>query len=358
MLKKHSLALLAAVLAGFLPACQKESPGNRAATVLVSIDPGSDGTRTTTATDASESLVNDLQVFVFDSGGALDGYGHTTSAGQLTVRTVTGTHEVWAVTNAPDLSAVTSRNALLETAITLSGQATGDLIHAGGTVEELSGHTTVRIVPDHLVSRVTIRKITNRLAPEAVSSLPLVITDLYLTNVVGDGSLGGAQAPALWYNKMGLRNELDRFLHDRIDAADGTIALNGSYEREHRFYMMPNPTLTDSRSGTWCARCTRLVIRAEIGGEEYFYPVTLPAGGSNLSYDIAELVIGRIGVKDEETEIPFSEIAYGSDSVSPLTDDHRTLGFRPSEVLLVFGQPGVNPFDLVSEDVICEVTNP
>ena len=358
MRKKQPIALLAAVLAGILPACQKESPGNRPATVLVSIDSGSDGTRTTTATDASESLVNDLQVFVFDSGGDLDGYGHTTSASELTVSTVAGTHEIWAVTNAPDLSTVTTRNELLGTAITLAGQATGNFIHAGGTVEKLSGRTTLRIVPEHLVSRVTIRKITNRLAPEAVSSLPLVITDIYLTNVAGDGAIGGGQAPTSWYNPMGLRNELDRFLHDRVDATDGTIPLGGSYERDHRFYLMPNPTLEDSRSATWCARCTRLVIRAEIGGEAFFYPITLPAGGSNRSYDIAELVIGRIGVKDEETAIPFSEIAYHSGSVPQLTEENRTLGFLPSEVILAFGQPDVNSFDPVSGDVHCQVTNP
>lgn len=330
--------------------CAKGTPPDGTPTTLtVSLADGLK-TKATAVTDESENIVNDLQVFVFDLGGGIDGYGHKVSGSDIAVSTHTGPHEAWAVTNAPDLSSVTTKASLLSTVLALSDQRVGDMVLIGGKECNVSVNETVTIAVRHLASRSVTRKITNKLSPEALSSQTFKVTDLYLTNVAGDGNIGVSSAPSVWYNKMGLQGELEFFLHDAIPAGNQTVPLNGSYTKEHRFYMMPNLTDTDSHDASWSPRYTRSLFRATIGGEEYFYPIPLPKGPNNMSYETTDIVVGRMGVKDEETLLPFTAITYDVD-LNAFAPEETGVSFRRLDTDIVFSEPGVNPLELVSERV-------
>lgn len=330
--------------------CAKGTPPDGTPTTLtVSLADGLK-TKATAVTDESENIVNDLQVFVFDLGGGIDGYGHKVSGNDIAVSTHTGPHEAWAVTNAPDLSSVTTKVGLLSTVLALSDQRVGDMVLIGGKECNVSVNETVTIAVRHLASRSVTRKITNRLSPEALSSQTFKVTDLYLTNVAGDGNIGVSSAPSVWYNKMGLQGELEFFLHDAVPTGSQTVPLNGSYAEEHRFYMMPNLTDTDSHDASWSPRYTRSLFRATIGGEEYFYPIPLPKGPNNMSYETTDIVVGRMGVKDEETELPFTAITYNVD-INAFAPEETGVSFRRLDTDIVFSEPGVNPLELVSERV-------
>lgn len=328
--------------------CAKGTPPDGTPTTLtVSLADGLK-TKATAVTDESENIVNDLQVFVFDLGGGIDGYGHKVSGSDIAVSTHTGPHEAWAVTNAPDLSSVTTKAGLLSTVLALSDQRVCDMVLIGGKECNVSVNETVTIAVRHLASRSVTRKITNKLSPEALSAETFKVTDLYLTNVAGDGNIGGSSTPSVWYNKMGLQGELEFFLHDAVPAGNQTVPLNGSYAEEHRFYMMPNLTDTDSHDASWSPRYTRSLFRATIGGEELFYPIPLPKGPNNMSYETTDIVVGRMGVKDEETELPFTAITYDVD-LNTFAPEETGVSFRRLDTDLVFSEPGVNPLELVSE---------
>ena len=341
------ILIMAAALAF---SCAKGTPPDGTPTTLtVSLADGLK-TKATAVTDESENIVNDLQVFVFDLGGGIDGYGHKVSGSDIAVSTHTGPHEAWAVTNAPDLSSVTTKAGLLSTVLALSDQRVGDMVLIGGKECNVSVNETVTIAVRHLASRSVTRRITNKLSPEALSSQTFKVTDLYLTNVAGDGNIGVSSAPSVWYNKMGLQGELEFFLHDAVPTGSQTVPLNGSYAEEHRFYMMPNLTDADSHGASWSPRYTRSLFRATIGGEEYFYPIPLPKGPNNMSYETTDIVVGRMGVKDEETELPFTAITYDVD-LNAFAPEETWVSFRRLDTDIVFSEPGVNPLELVSERV-------
>ena len=338
-------ALAAVALLGPVLSCQQEPAARIPATVFVSVASGGDPTRTTSATDAQEDRINDLQVFIFGPGGERDGYGHRTGSGDLAVRTYTGVHDVWAVTNAPDLGAVATRDDLLSTVARLDAQTAGSFLHVGHAQADLAAGGTVQLSTEHLVSRCVLRKLTSRLP-----SGTLTLTDLFLTNVAGDGDFAASASPTLWYNRMGLQYELDRFLHDEITPSGGTLLPGDTYAQDHRFYMMPNLVEEDDRSSVWGPRRTRLVARAELDGETFFYPVSLPSGANNLSYVLSEMVVSRIGVQDPETEIPFTAITYDVD-MEAFAGMEGEADFRSLGSSVVFCDPGTDPFSLLSSRI-------
>ena len=318
------------------------------AMVEISVGTSVPGTRAAGMDDAAEKTVRDIQVFLFDPGGEIDGYGHRNSSGTLTVRTHTGIHEVWAVTNSASLSEVTTKAGLLSALTDLGDQRPSDLVHIGHVEANLSVNETVVVPVSFLEARAVIRKITNKLAPEALSSKELRLTDVYLTNVAGERDLGLIGVPSRWYNRLGLHSDAEYLLHDAIPFALQAVAFDASYTMEHRFYMLPNPVGEDSRvKESWGPRRTRMLVRATIGAEEYFYPITMPVGTMNTSYEIDELVIARMGVKDEETELPFTAISYNV-GINGFTEEEGSLSFMPETMDIVFSEPDVNPFALVN----------
>ena len=165
---KKTLLLMAAVAAmacscdgdkDCIP-CQKEEGQEQTATLQVSLDlEGEPQTRVTNyvTAQAYETAVNDVQIFVFDSKGALATYldADTKTTG-ISINTIYGQKTVYAVVNGPDLSTITTQEELEHTAVDLGANSTTTskgFVMVGSSTCNVSGSTaTVSIAVKRLVA--------------------------------------------------------------------------------------------------------------------------------------------------------------------------------------------------------------
>lgn len=240
-----------------------------------------------------ENAVNDLQVLVFRKDGALDAYS-SADIGILTVECTAGERIFVAAVNAPDLSHISSLSQFTEARSDLSDNAVADLVMAGSvsaTVDEAEVSVTVEV--SRLVARVAVLKITNAMSAPAYSSIPIVLRGMYLSNVAGDCPYLHADAPTLWYNKVGIRSGCPELLYS--GSVSYSLEQGASHTEPNYFYCYQNSTEYDSQSGIWSPRYTRLVLETQIDGKFYYYPVSLPGIERNHTYDIEEIRLTRLG---------------------------------------------------------------
>lgn len=335
--------LAAALVAGLFCSCErKDFVTGEATTVSVNVVaiPSVAESKAVAVADGTplENGVSNIQVLMFDAGGSVDGYAMKDSDGTVSVRTHTGWHEVWVVTNLPlTLSGVTSKAGFEAAVASLSDISLGNIVHVGTTSGEVIRGWEETVELEHFLTRVVVEKITNKMVSETLRGEELRILDVYLTNVPGTINLGKTEAPAVWYNKKGLQNEVDSFLHDAVPAASQVVPLDGSYTVRHSFYMLPNIQGDDDRSDTWSPRHTRLVVKASVGGQVCYYPITLPVTASNESYNVKELVISRLGTLREETELPFTALTFDM-SLEGMTPQDENLGFVARDAIVLFSE--------------------
>ena len=326
---KKTLLLMAAVAAmacscdgdkDCIP-CQKEEGQEQKATLQVSLDlEGEPQTRVTNyvTAQAYETAVNDVQIFVFDSKGALATYlDADTKTSGISINTIYGEKTVYAVVNGPDLSEITTQNELENTAVDLGANSTTTskgFVMVGSSTCNVSGSTaTVSIAVKRLVARVALQKITNSL-PASYGSL--TVNNVMLINVAGNQNLECTAAISKWYNKMGRKDGAT----SSSQIIDGTTNLashpsltfmsvsktvaNGSSlapATPYLFYTYQN-NCTAEGSGwatTFSARKTRLVVTATIGGTKYYYPISIDSPNRNTAYTV-ELTITGLGSSDPD----------------------------------------------------------
>ena len=329
---KKTLLLMAAVAAmacscdgdkDCIP-CQKEEGQEQTATLQVSLDlEGEPQTRVTNYVTAQpyETAVNDVQIFVFDSKGALATYldADTKTTG-ISINTIYGQKTVYAVVNGPDLSAITTQEELEHTAVDLGVNSTTTskgFVMVGSNACNVSGTTaTVSISVKRLVARVALQKITNSL-PDSYGSL--TVNSVMLINVAGNQNLECTASISTWYNKMG-RKDGATAATQIIDgstnaascptltfAAPGASVANGAAHAPstpHLFYCFPNSTSTDKTGweSTFTARKTRLVVAATINSTKYYYPVVINTPERNKAYTV-ELTITGLGSTDPDQPV-------------------------------------------------------
>jgi len=304
MYMKKSLLLtgLAAVLV--LPACNKTlSPETlpaepiRLVVDVAGDDPGA--TKSTANPSTGESKVNDLQIFVFN-GDHLDGYGHSTNALTATVSCTAGSRDIYAVVNGGDLAAVSSKTALLAQVASLSANL-ANFAMIGNKTETLKKDGTVAIEVHRLAARVVLKGVKNALG-NSTQAAAFKLKAVYLTNVAGDINLGedAGYTVSHWYNQRGYQsgNNLGQATYDSVNK---TVAANATYSTAHYLYAMPNAQAA-AVGGPWTPRASKLVLRCEIAGQDYDYPITLPALQSNHSYEIDLVTITRPGNLDDGNE--------------------------------------------------------
>lgn len=301
MKKLTFIAAAAALLS--LMSCNKEmsAPAPEVAGTPIKLYVSVDGPQTraigiVSNSADSEAKVNDLQVIVFNSGNK-DGYGHATASTSVTVNCTEGVREIYAVVNGPDVSGINSKAALLEQVATLGGEVS-NFTMMGSKTETLKFDGNVVIPVDRFAARVVIKGIKNSLE----SRSDFKILSVYLTNVAGDVDFGisGSYTIANWYNKRGYQaaNNLGNITYDAVNT---TLAAGESYSTAHYFYSMPNG-FAGQVGGAFTPRAARLVVKAEINGVVYDYPLLLPALERNHSYEIELLTITRAGNLDNGDE--------------------------------------------------------
>ena len=300
--------------------CQEE----KTATLNVSLDFKDDNQTKATCYVTSqtyETAVNNVQVLVFDSTGALNAYVDADkSVTGITINTTAGSKTVWAVVNGPDLSSVTTVSGLSAMAIDLgdnSTTASAGFVMAGSTTCTVSSSTaTASISVRRFVARVALAKVSNSL-PDSYGSL--TVNSVALINVVGNQNLAGAATPSTWYNKMG-RKDGATASSQIIDGSSylascptltfksiSSSVANGSSltpSTPYLLYCYPNSTSTDAEgwSSSFTARKTRLVVTATISGTKYYYPIVIDAPTRNTAYTV-ELTITGLGSTDPDKPV-------------------------------------------------------
>ena len=326
---KKTLFIMAAI-AAMACSCDKNSdcePCQEAetkATLNVSLDfEDEPQTRATSYVTAQtyETKVNDVQVLVFDSTGALNAYVDAdTKTSGISISTTAGSKTVWAVVNGPNLSSITTLSALQSTAVDLGANSTTEttgFVMAGSTTCTVgSSASTASVAVKRLVARVALQKINNSL-PASYGAL--TVNNVTLINVAGNQNLAGTASISTWYNKMG-RKDGATATGQIIDGSTyvashptltfksvGTSVANGASltpTTPYLFYCYPNSTTTDATgwSSSFTARKTRLVVAATIGGTKYYYPVVIDTPARNTAYTV-ELTITGLGSTDPDKPV-------------------------------------------------------
>ena len=316
-MKKISFVIAACLALVGLASCNKTAKVEEPALekIIVSVGIATPQTRVTGVTAQSgrndssdEARIDRVDVFVFNNG-VLDGHAAATTS-EVSVQCTAGIRQIYAVVNNPDVANIVTLNDLLAVESVLAAPAGTDAPTyqmIGNVTETLRKDGSVTVTVDRLAARVVIRKITNGFENDAQAAA-FKIKSVYLTNVAGSVDFGKTTdfATTYWYNRRGYEaanNPLGSFNYDEVADADGTIAKGASYETAHYFYTMPN-RYDAAVGGTWSPRAVRLLVRAEVAGVLYDYPIAITGIQSNKSYEINELVITRVGNTDNGRHDP------------------------------------------------------
>lgn len=268
---------------------------------------------------AAEKTVNSLQVYIFNSNGAVVASNIVANAKSISMQVNSGNgYSIYAVCNAPDWTASIATVADLE-AKTADNLAQSNAASNFVMVGKLTGQTVSKennsfsIEVARRAAKVVLRKITNSL-PEVNGAISL--KGIYVSNVATVSNLFSDALPAEpgWINKFGTFTELSSYSHFADKFATAVNIANGeAYETAHGFYAAANPTETDSSEKTWSTRFTRLVVAVEIQGVEYYYPISfnkeIPALTANKYIDITNLNIKHLGSNDPDVPVSSDEIS-------------------------------------------------
>lgn len=257
---------------------------------------GTPGTKADIQT-ADEAKVNSLQVFVFNED-QIDVYGSVANAKSITLDATTGDRTVWAVVNAPDLSAVKTMSELKASVSQFTRNTSSNFVMVGSTAATLTAQSDISIAVDRIAARVVLGKVTRAFNAAGLAALPadkFEIVRVYMCDVVADQKYDLTKtAYDAWLSsslKDGAIATANNLLYNKPAQAP-TLAQSASHEYNQSLYVYPNGTVEDTQN----ARITRLVLECKINGAFYTYPVLLGMGiQNNKSYEIRELVLTRLG---------------------------------------------------------------
>ena len=301
--------------------CQEEQTKG---TISVSLDFEDEAqTKATSYVTAQpyEVAVNNVQILVFDSTGALNAYVDADNkTSSIEISTTAGNKTVCAVVNGPNLGSVTTIAGLNAQNIDLGDNSTtsteGFVMAGSATCTVGSTTATANIPVRRFVSRVALAKVNNGLP---ASYGQLTINHVTLTNVVGNQNLAGAATPSTWYNKMGRKDgsSVSTYIIDgttylashpslTFKKVDSIVANGASHtpSTPYLFYTFQNTTTNDPTGWvtSFTARKTRLVVAATIAGTKYYYPITIDAPERNTAYTV-ELTITGLGSTDPDKPV-------------------------------------------------------
>ncbi len=314
------LLLLAAFVSLFAASCQKnnlpESPEPvwDGPTGQIHLQIGSPDTKVALST-MKEHQINQVQIFVFNSDGALEtdrtATNNTPGSGNfsLTLTSRIGPKTVYALVNAPRIKPATLSE--LEGSLSdLKDNTKDNLVMSGKksvTVSEYNGTpTSVNIYVKKLAAAVLLANVTADFSNTALEGSSFVLKDVYLKNVVGRALYGVAsegtgtastgiplplstdqrRQASYWYNKFKLDTAPLALTYDACN-------LTSVSTPNRILYGYPNTTTFDpetvpgASAGDFTPRHTRLVLHAQVGGKDTYYPFDLPVLEPNKKYSVS-----------------------------------------------------------------------
>ena len=276
-------------------------------------------TKSTTITDGDEVKINSLQVFVFRDD-ALDAYASVENLSEVTLSCTKGERTVYALVNAPDMSHISSKKALLATRTSLSNYPEYGFEMIGSKDVVLPQTSTITIDVTRIVSSVVLKQVTRNFTTPALMDLEFKIDEVYLLNVADDITYALTGTSEYWINAGCYDGSLPELTHDSPEL---NIENEDYRPLNYRYYAYPNDS-EDSIDENWCPRRTRLVLKTSLGGKVYYYPITLPELEPNKSYEIENLTITRPGSDDPDEPVTFQEATFNINvlpwTVVPVTD--------------------------------------
>lgn len=306
-------AILAIAMAGF-SSCNKTNMDNLtpagsgiSAPADLTVSLGAISTKAgTTNSTASEDKVNTLQIFVFRKNGTdktkneLDAYGTASNSKQLTLSCTSGSRIVYALVNAPALTAISTESALLASVSNLSDNQLDGFVMAGHVDNvSLPSQNTVSIDVSRIAARIKIKSIQKQFASPALQAQTLKVESIYVINASNKNNYALSLSATEYANKGSHKdNAYDNLLYKAIETASQTVA--STYATEHSFYVYPNKSATK----------TRLVVEVSLGGNKYYYPITMPDIESNKSYEVSKLVLTRPGSNNPDVPVSFEDATF------------------------------------------------
>lgn len=252
---------------------------------------------------ADEAAINNLQVFVF-AGDALDGYS-AAEAGSTEVECTAGSRDIYCIVNAPSLSDIKTKTALLAATSSLAEDSDNfEMVgYKAGQQITREGSSQITVEVSRIASKIVVKAIQNALRVQG----PMTIRRVYITNVAGEVNYGLDYSPDVqgtWYNKGGYQasNNLGSFTQDLGLSAE--VASGDSYSVDHYFYAYPNDNAyVPHGNAGWTPKRTLLVVQVEYNGALYDYPVDLGVDlESNKMYVINNLKLVNLGNPDDGGE--------------------------------------------------------
>jgi len=308
------------------------SDGNRALTKAATVD---------TVSSGKESVLKDVQLFVFDDNEVFEKYVHVSNwdslvnaSGNPKISVKTGFKILCAVCNGPDLSAQKTITGITGTVMELSayndpdssfvmyGECEGDV----SSTQDASFNVKVM----RFVSKIYIAQVKNNLPPQFGD---ITMKYAFLENLPAKITLGNiVQYDSDWYNKYGRASEATLVSGHIIDGktyladapkltfksySDTTITRGDSLTARKTFYCLPNNYYNsiDTFSPTFQNCGTKAVIAATIGGTLYYYSINIGKINRNTVYGIY-LTISGLGSTDPAASVSKGSINT-SISVSP-----------------------------------------
>ena len=261
-------------------------------------------TKATSVNDAAiGSAAGDVQVLVF-SGENLLAYGKNSSESKtvsLSIRN--GAVDCYAVINAPDMSAVATKSALLAKTVSLSANTTGKMLMLGNASKTISGDASISIAVKRFLAKVEIDKIDAAMTSPALKAQDLTINDITLLNVVAstDFKFAAGSTPTVNVGKFST-SAADALTHDAVSAKIQTGGKVTAHTTPHYFYCCPSSATSTSS--------TRLSIKATLGSKTYYYTVDVPQPKANTLYKITNLKITGPGTDNPNEIVSKSNISF------------------------------------------------
>lgn len=333
-------AFIVAALSILISSCNKEEiaeSGDICSLTVTIPETVECSTKVTGQTDAKESNIKNLQVFVFRDNGLLDASVYTTmtstsGSASVNLKCTVGARSVWAVANAPSDLTTQIRDATSLGAITtnLKDNAADALLMVGSVSKSLTeGNCSVEIPVRRAAASIELEKISVAMESEAYkTSGAFKLKKIYLVNVCGQTNYAltlspGSVSTSNWYGKLAEETSSPAKALISDDLATPVSIDNGtSYSTVHTFYAYPN-NCAHSTSSTFSRRATLLVVEAELSGELYYYPLKFDSLVSNKRYVITNLTIKRPGSKTPYEPVLFST-ASATVTVTPWDSSSRT----------------------------------
>ena len=184
------------------------------------------------------------------------------------------------------------------------------------TTKNITGDTEVTLSATRQEAKISVKSVKNELKG---STAQVLLDAIFLTNAPAgfrpDGGTTFLSDPANWYNKSGAES-IASFTTPRSTFFDNTglnitIGHGSSASTSgYNYYCFANPYDNTSSGATWAPRNSRLVIRAKINNEYYYYPVKLPVLEPNHTYTFTEITLNHFGSKDVDNPAEYGEISY------------------------------------------------